>query len=76
MDIQVTDDCEGYGRCHEIAPEVFTDPDEPDFQTTVLRPTIDEDAESELAARAIGRAIAAIQKCPKRALLANLDVHF
>lgn len=72
MDIQVTDDCEGYGRCHEIAPEVFTDPDEPDFHTTVLRPTIDENAEPELAARAI----AAIQKCPKRALLTNLDVHF
>lgn len=53
-------------------PEVFTVPDEPDFQTTVLRPSIDEEAEEELAARTI----AAIQQCPKRALRTNLDVHF
>lgn len=72
MNISVTDDCEGYGICATLAPEVFSEPDEPDFQTTVLRPFVDEEAESELAARAI----AAIQQCPKRALKTNLDVHF
>lgn len=72
MNVEVTDDCEGYGRCAKLAPEVFTVPDEPDFQTTVLRPSIDEEAEEELAARTI----AAIQQCPKRALRTNLDVHF
>lgn len=72
MDIHVTDDCEGYGRCAELAPEVFTVPDEPDFQTTVIRPMIDEESEEELASRAI----AAIQRCPVRALRTNLDVQF
>ncbi|WP_291079407.1 ferredoxin [Dietzia sp. UBA5065] len=72
MEIRVTDDCDGYGRCADLAPEVFSVPEEPDYQTTVLRPTIDEEAEEELAARAI----AAIQQCPKRALVTDLDVRF
>ena len=72
MKVWVTDDCDGFGRCVKLAPEVFSTPEEPDFRTTTLRPEVDEESEEVLASRVI----AAIQQCPKRAIRTDLDVEF
>lgn len=65
------DRCDGYAYCVALAPEVYAPPEEPDFRTELLMTEIPEDDED-----LEGRVIAAIHKCPKLALSADVDVSF
>lgn len=58
--------CDGFGRCVDYAPTVFTTPEDPHFRTELLMTDIPADLE--------GRVIAAIQRCPKIALHTDLDI--
>lgn len=72
MRIWVDDNCDGFARCVELAPEVFSTPEEPHFRTVVMRPVVDDEAEEDLQSRVI----AAIQRCPKRAIHTDLDITY
>jgi ferredoxin len=60
-----TDACDGYARCTEVAPDVFAI----NSDTDLVRILVEEVPDVYK-----GRVIAAVEKCPKRAL--RVDIEF
>jgi ferredoxin len=60
------DKCEGWGRCEQIAPQVFKVPEDGGVVEILMKGDIPEELE--------GAVIRAVERCPRVALFLDVDL--